>query len=131
MKNLLLAINLILLFSCSTYQNPEDSGAIKMERLYFGRNSNGVFTVTDSLWTIFLQNVVSPKFSSGYTVIKAEGKWLGADGKLENEESFIIEWIHDKKEPNENGIEEIIEDYKIRFKQESVLWITLNIEKTN
>jgi hypothetical protein len=43
--------------------------------LFFGRSIAGHGEVTDSVWTDFLEHVVTPNLPNGYTVFDAAGHW--------------------------------------------------------
>jgi hypothetical protein len=95
------------------------------DRLYFGRNIPGGGTVTDSAWSVFLREVVTPRFPAGLTVFRAEGQWRGDDGTVVGEQSFVVEVIHPAGPAAEVDLLEIATAYKRRFNQEAVLRVTL------
>jgi uncharacterized protein DUF3574 len=95
---------------------------VTTDRLYFGRKTADSLTVTDSAWTVFLKDVVSPRLPSGFTFWVAEGEWRGSDGRSRHEPSFVLELVHPPGSAAvDSAILGIIAEYKRRFRQESVL----------
>jgi Uma2 family endonuclease len=92
-----------------------------IERLYFGRNSGDSLVVTDSAWSSFLAEVVTPRFPNGFTAWPAQGQWRGADGVLEREPSFVVELVHPDRADFDRALTEVVAEYKRRFRQQSVL----------
>lgn len=91
------------------------------DRLYFGRAIPGGGTVSDVEWAVFLRDVVTPRFPAGLTVWRAEGQWRDAAGTVVREESFVLELIHPADAASDTAVREIIDEYKRRFRQESVM----------
>lgn len=90
--------------------------------LYFGLSQEGGKTVSDSAWTAFVQRHVSPLFSSGFTLLSAEGKWVDAnDKKLYGEPSRIISSINRMSKDLSAGIDSLRATYKRLFQQQAVL----------
>ncbi len=96
--------------------------------LYFGRAiPDGGGTVSEVDWTKFVDEIVTPRFPDGLTVLDADGQWRGKDGKVSREESKVIVLLYrrkDRKKMN-SKIEEIRSEYKKRFRQESVMRIDI------
>src|SRR4051812_24467304 len=65
-----------------------------MDRLYFGRNIPRGGEVSDADWAGFLADVVTPRFPSGFTVLRSEGQWRGQSGVIVREAGFILEMTH-------------------------------------
>jgi len=115
-------------------KNPEIRAAkavssIKTE-LYFGRNITGGETVSDNDWDKFLNDVVTPKFPSGLTVIDADGQFRTDSGDIEREASKILILIYpkkDRKAANEK-IETIRAAYIKTFRQMSVLRVDSRVD---
>ena len=53
------------------------------EVLYFGRNRPDGGTVSDADWRAFLDEVVTPGFPAGLTVVDVTGQWKGERGVVE------------------------------------------------
>jgi hypothetical protein len=91
------------------------------ETLYFGRNQPGGGTVSDGEWQTFLDQVLTPRFPSGLTVMAATGQWRGRSGVVEQERSSVVTVFHAGDPASLRAIEEVALEYKRRFRQEAVL----------
>ena len=89
--------------------------------LYFGRNKPTGDTVSDKEWQNFLDQVVTPKFPEGLTVVSARGQWKGQSNLVETEESEIVILFHSANEVSFKAVAELAQEYKRRFRQEAVL----------
>ena len=89
--------------------------------LYFGRKRPTGGTVSDAEWQAFLNEVVTPRFPAGLTVIAASGQWRGQSGSVEQEQSEIMTLFHGGSEAARRAVQDIMAEYKRRFQQEAVL----------
>lgn len=99
-------------------------GDTVVDRLYFGRSIPGGGTVSDSAWTAFLGEVVTPRFPAGLTVYRAQGQWRSDAGAIEREESYVLEIVHPSTRAIDTLLQEVAAEYRLRFRQESVLRAT-------
>jgi hypothetical protein len=90
------------------------------DTLYFGAAKPGG-TVAPAEWSRFLDEWVTPRFPEGLTVWQASGQWRGADGRIVEEPSRVLNLIHAGATVDERKVEEISGEYKRRFQQEAVL----------
>jgi hypothetical protein len=95
------------------------------DRLYLGRNIPGGGTVGDSALAAFVDQVVTPRFPAGLTILRGDGQWRGANGQVEREASVVIEIVHPAGPAAEADLREIADEYKRRFRQEAVLRLTV------
>ena len=98
---------------------------VVVEQLFFGRNLRGQQVVSDSAWSGFLAEVVTPLFPDGFTVWPASGQWRRADRQIDREASFLLELVHPSSEIADSNIVFIIAAYKQRFQQEAVLRVVM------
>jgi Protein of unknown function (DUF3574) len=98
------------------------------DELYFGLTKPGGETVSDSEWQEFVKEVITPHFREGLTVLDGSGQFLNRDGILIRENSKIVILIYESSPGKNRAIQEIIENYKRRFQQESVLRTTSEIK---
>jgi hypothetical protein len=91
------------------------------ETLYFGRNRPGGGTVSDAEWQAFLDQVLTPRFPAGLTIMAATGQWKGRSGLVEQEQSNIVTVFHAGDNASLRAFEEVTLEYKRRFRQEAVL----------
>ncbi len=89
--------------------------------LFFGRSIKAGGTVSDLDWLSFLSAQIVPRFPDGFTVADAQGFWRGADGGTKVERSKMLIIAHPPGDSVESRFDEIIDAYKKRFSQNSVL----------
>jgi len=97
-----------------------DTAMVK-DVVYFGRNRPDGGTVTDAEWRRFLDEVFTPRFPAGLTVVDATGQWQGQSGVVEQERSQVVTLFHDGGDASRRAVGEVIAEYKGRFRQEAVL----------
>jgi enamine deaminase RidA (YjgF/YER057c/UK114 family) len=95
--------------------------ALVKDVLYFGRNRPGGGAVTDEEWQSFLDQVLTPRFPAGLTVVAATGQWKGESGLVEQERSEVVTVFHSGDEAARRAVIEVVVEYKRRFQQEAVL----------
>lgn len=100
-----------------------EPGDIAMTRdvLYFGRHRPDGGFVADADWRAFVDDVLTPRFPDGLTIVSAVGQWRGADGRIEREPSEVTTILHAGDATARRAIDEIIGEYRRRFAQEAVL----------
>lgn len=91
------------------------------DRLYFGRSIPGGGTVSDEEWEGFLEDVVTPLFPAGLTAWQAQGQWRDDRGLVVRESTFVLELIHPTPVRADSAVLAIIDGYKRRFRQQSVM----------
>jgi hypothetical protein len=91
------------------------------DTLYFGRNRPNGGIVRETQWRRFLNEIITPRFPDGLTVMKATGQWRNASGYIEREVSEVVTVLHSGDPTARGMISEIIAEYTQRFDQEAVL----------
>jgi hypothetical protein len=93
--------------------------------LYFGRNKNDGTQVSDEEWSKFLDEIVTPRFPVGLTVLDGQGQYRLENGTIVKENSKVLVLLYSPKTRSANNrkIERIRSEYKKLFKQESVMRI--------
>jgi hypothetical protein len=91
--------------------------------LYFGRNKPDGGEVSRKEFDEFLSGFVTERFPDGLTVLTGRGQFLNSEGEVERERSVVLILLYPVSARNEKSvkIEEIREEYKKRFLQQSVL----------
>jgi len=91
--------------------------------LYFGRNKPDGKEVSRKEFDEFLSGYVTERFPDGLTVLNGNGQFLNSEGEVERERSVVLILLYPVSARNEKSIkiEEIREEYKTRFRQQSVL----------
>ena len=106
---------------------PADSSNLNIftkDELYFGRSKPGGEIVSDSEWQQFLDREITPRFPDGLTVVDAYGQYLNSQGNLTREKTKLVILIYKSSPEKNQAIQAIIESYKQKFQQESVLRVT-------
>ena len=94
--------------------------AMASELLYFGTAMpDGTVSAAD--WQAFVDAEVTPRFPAGLSAWPAAGQWRAGDGTLVRESSFVLNIVHAPTPPDEAALGAIVQAYKLRFHQESVL----------
>ena len=90
------------------------------DTLYFGL-STSQGPVTPAQWDDFLSREVTPRFPDGLTVWDAKGEWKDSKGVIGKEPSKVLLLVHPDNAAEDKAIQAIIDSYKEKFNQESVL----------
>jgi hypothetical protein len=98
------------------------------DELYFGLTKPGGETISESEWQQFVNDVITPRFREGLTVLNGSGQFLNSSGILIRENSKIVILIYESSPGKDRAINEIIETYKRTFQQESVLRATSRVK---
>lgn len=93
--------------------------------LYFGM-SRPTGAVSELEWQLFLRDEVTPRFPDGLTVWDAQGQWRGKTG-IEQERSKVLLLVHPDAAKARASVLELIDRYRKKFDQESVLWETARV----
>jgi hypothetical protein len=117
-----------ILTGCAAMQQqssrcPAGQQAAVSDLLYFGTSKPGG-AVTLKEWSDFLWEVVTPRFPQGFTAWQAYGQWKPEKGEIQREVSYVVSIVHADGESEEAGIRAVIDGYKSRFRQESVLRVS-------
>jgi hypothetical protein len=90
--------------------------------LYFGSERPDGSEVTEKQLERFVDDEVTPRFPDGLTLLTGQGQFRDSSGEIVEEHSYVLILFYppNDKEANDE-IEEIREDYKRAFEQESVL----------
>ena len=97
--------------------------AMSSELLYFG-TAMPQGSVSPAQWQAFLDAEVTPRFPAGFSAWPAAGQWRGADRALVREPSFVLNVVHAPSAADDAAIDALVQAYKRRFRQESVLRVT-------
>jgi hypothetical protein len=90
--------------------------------LYFGTSKPDGAVVTIQEFEDFVDEIVTPRFPDGLTLLTGDGQWRDSAGVIIEEEANVLILLYplDDKEAN-SEIEQIRTAYKAAFQQESVL----------
>ena len=124
-----LAVGLLPACAISVERSSEERAAWVREELYFGAEIPGGGEVTDAEWERFLEEEIAPRFPDGLTVLDGEGRYRYGDGGTAREATRLVVLVRPTgDESADRDIEAIVEAYKRRFRQESVLRVSDRVE---
>jgi len=88
-------------------------------QLFFGRNIGQTVGVSEADFTRFLDEVVTPRFPDGLTVLESQGRWLyrGVDYHEPGKVVLLIL----RRADDRAKVREIAAAYEGRFRQDAVL----------
>ena len=93
----------------------------QVAELMFGRNIGDWFGVGEAEWSDFVDREITPRFPDGLTVFDAASQWRDKAGnKIVREPSKIVQIVLPGNVEDIALLNEIVEAYKTRFKQQSV-----------
>ena len=102
---------------------PEGTEEFIEYQLFMGRSGPEGEIVDDEAWDTFLADTVTPRFPDGLTVLDGRGQWRGSDGLIKKERSKLLVILAQPGDDKTRLIDEISDEYKRRFSQESVLQV--------
>jgi hypothetical protein len=104
------------------HQRPKSLEIWRRTELYFGSERQHQPPVTGDEFTAFLNAVVTPRFPDGLTVLTGYGQFKNSLGVTTREQSMVLILLYPPSDKEATKrIEEIREQYKLDFQQESVL----------
>ncbi len=112
---------------CSDRMPIPHSSPTVLTKLFFGRSIGDSGFVSDSAWSTFQSLTLASELQLGFTVYNAWGYWAPTQGTLHSEPTIVVEVIHTKSDDFEKHLQTVINEYKQRFKQDSVMRISLPI----
>lgn len=105
---------------------PPGLAAATLAEAYFGRNRAGQEVVTDAAWAQFMDEVVTPAFPDGLTVLDGAGQWRGRSGAVARERSkvLVVALPEGTAEQAASRLAPVSAAYRMRFGQDSVMVTT-------
>jgi hypothetical protein len=104
--------------ACAKGQQP-----MRSDWLYFGTPTPQDAGGHDN-WAAFSDEVITPRFPEGLTMWPATGQWKPAHGATVHEASWVLNVVHWPDAKSEAAIVAVVDLYKKRFRQESVLRVS-------
>lgn len=92
--------------------------------VFFGlsRPEGGAVTAAD--WQLFLDEVVTPRFPEGLSIVEVSGQWRNLRGDIDREPSKMLILLHRPNAAINARVDEIRAEYRRRFNQEAVMKVT-------
>jgi len=110
--------------SAEAVRCPAGQARANTVELVFGRNDGDRLAVSDEDWRRFIDEVVTPRYPDGLSVMDVQGQWRAPGGVLVREPSKIVYLVLDGGPDDPAKIANIRDIYKQRFHQKSVLLVT-------
>ena len=126
MRTAIVVCLVLMTIACSqsgTPSCPEGTKEFTEYQLFMGRSGPEGEIVDDQAWDTFLADIVTPRFPDGLTVLDGQGQWRGSDGLIKREHSKLLVILAPPDDDKTRLIDEISDEYKRRFSQESVLQV--------
>jgi hypothetical protein len=90
--------------------------------LYFGTSKPNNQQVTEAEFDDFVESVVTSRFPDGLTLLTGYGQFRSSTGELTREKSYLLILFYSPEMQDANTrIQEVRDQYRLRFTQESVL----------
>jgi hypothetical protein len=112
-------ISLLLVAGCDDLR---EQPRLISARLYVGLAHGGAAIPAAEL-DGFIDAVITPWFPGGLTVYRTDSQWQSAENTVIKEKTAVIELIYPDDQEQREHLLEIIERYKQRFHQRSVLLV--------
>jgi hypothetical protein len=119
-------LGLLLLAGCgqSVPGCPEGSERQLLAQLIFGRNIGTELRVNEEDWRAFIDGEVTTRFPAGFTVLDAAGQWRDSTAAaIVREPAKLILVAAPDTRDSRLKLTAVIESYKARFNQQSVVRI--------
>lgn len=120
----------LLLAHCATgsVDRCPDGGTREIgETLYFGTSIPSGGVVTTEQWEAFAAREITPRFPAGLTSWRAKGQWLGKNGEITHEETYVLYVVHRDTPERDEAIHAIVDRYRTEFHQEAVLRVRSSV----
>jgi len=115
---------LLPLGDCAYAQQLPCTGTQKLQLvadLMFGRKIVDRIAVTEEEWESFVDSEITPRFPGGLTILSGASQWRdGASSQIVREPSKVVVIVLPGKPEDVARVNEIVQAYKSRFKQQSV-----------
>lgn len=116
-------VSLVALSGCTAFPQVCSGSAEPMvtAEMLFGRKAGDRLGVSEAAFANFVAAEVTPRFPDGLTVIDARGQWREASGAIVREPSKVLLLTFRDDAGKRAGLDAIVDAYKRRFHQQSVL----------
>jgi hypothetical protein len=104
------------------------SAAWTRSELFFGQSMPGGAMISAAEWQRFVDEQITPAFSEGLTILDASGQYKTRSGAVSKEPAKIVILVYKNSSEKDAAIRKFIDEYKQRFRQESVLWTSEKVD---
>ena len=129
MRYAIVLLSLLALSGCASLEPPLSCGAgeepMRTAQLFFGQNIGDKPGVSDADFRKFTDEVLTPRFPEGLTVLDGGGQWTGPENKLIREAAKVVVLVLPKDHGDtQRKLGEVRQAYVARFHQDSVMMIS-------
>lgn len=108
---------------------PHGASPFISDTLYFGtkkqnRDKSWTTVVSPDTWNSFVTLEIARAFPDGYTAWSANGTWRAGDGTTVTETAYVVTLLHSDTRESEAAIRSVVDTYRSRYEQKSVLRAT-------
>jgi len=103
---------------------PAGQQRLRTAQLFFGRDVAGRPQVSEAQFRRFLDEVLTPRFPDGLTILDGGGQWKGAENRLIRESSKVVLIVLPHTPDANARLDAVRAAYRQRFGQDSVLLVT-------
>jgi hypothetical protein len=117
----------LLLGGCTLLEPPRcppGQERLRTAQLFFGRDVAGKPMVSEAEFRKFVDEVLTPRFPDGLTILDGGGQWKGAQNRLIRESAKVVIIVLPKGPDANERLNVVRAAYKQRFNQDSVLQVT-------
>lgn len=115
----------LLLTGCQSPQPDRAScqvgSAMQQTQLWFGLSRPDGQSISTQQWQSFVDQVITPAFPQGLSIVEARGQWLGNNGVRVSENSRGLLLIYPASKEKSQAIDHIRTRYQQLFAQDSVM----------
>ena len=111
------------MYTTTTLAQPacQEGTAMQQTQLWFGLSQPDGQLLSAQQWQSFVDQVITPAFPQGLSVMEAKGQWLGNNGVRVSENSRGVLLIYPPSTEKSQAINQIRTRYRQLFAQESVM----------
>ena len=103
-----------------------ERGWIKSE-LYFGAQIANGSLISPEAWAKFLEQVITPAFPDGLTVVQALGQMRGSNGVIRQQPTWVVVILRPKGSLEDQQIRSVINNFRSRFKGAELMRVDINV----
>lgn len=120
----LLVLTSLLSIGLVGCQSPGGGQRWVRSEVHFGLARPDGSMITAAEWQAFVDEVVTPRFPAGLSIVDTTGQWRDRQGQVVHEPSKMLVLLHQPGIAIEAAIDEIRRQYCRRFDQEAVMKVT-------
>lgn len=128
MRRVVVPMLLLSLAGCASLQQPSCGAGeepMRTAQLFFGQNIGDKPGVSDAEFRKFVDEVLTPRFPEGLTVLDGGGQWTGPENKLIREAAKVVVLVIPRKDLHtQHKLGEVRQAYVQRFRQDSVMMVS-------